>query len=102
MNRPLLFRNVVKPNKTKVLQPIKALKYNPIHSISPIDGRYNSKISYMSDVFSEYSMMEIRANIELEWVKKLATISSVNKYMNVTQKDLDNIEVVQDTFDEIS
>ena len=102
MNRPLLFRNFVKPNNQKVLQPVKSLKYNPIHSISPIDGRYNSKISYMSDVFSEYSMMEFRAKIELEWIKKLSTIDSINKYMNVTTEDLNNIEVVKQSFNEKS
>jgi adenylosuccinate lyase len=45
-----------------------------LHSISPIDGRYQSKTKSLSQYFSEYALIKYRVFIELEYLKELKNV----------------------------
>lgn len=39
--------------------------------ISPLDGRYSSKVTDLANIFSEKGLMRYRVNVEIEWLKNL-------------------------------
>lgn len=50
------------------------MQYHPIKSISPIDGRYSSQASELSDYFSEYALIKYRVFVEVEYFISLCEI----------------------------
>ena len=46
--------------------------FKQLMSISPIDGRYGSKMSVMQEIFSEYALIRLRLEIEVEYFLFLA------------------------------
>ena len=39
-----------------------------ITAISPIDGRYGSKVSELTECFSEYALLKNRVKVEVMWL----------------------------------
>ena len=44
---------------------------SPLHAISPIDGRYASKVSELSPYFSEYGLIRYRVLVEIRYLQAL-------------------------------
>ena len=42
-------------------------------AISPVDGRYSSKVDALRPVVSEFGLMRARIEVELAWIKSLAS-----------------------------
>jgi len=45
---------------------------SPLTALSPLDGRYHSKLGALRDTFSELALIRYRVRIEVEWLKVLA------------------------------
>jgi adenylosuccinate lyase len=43
------------------------MTFNTLTTIAPIDGRYYSKVSELSDYFSEYALIKYRITVEIEY-----------------------------------
>jgi len=43
-----------------------------LNALSPLDGRYQSKLDSLRPYFSEYALIKHRAWVEIEWLKALA------------------------------
>ena len=41
------------------------MNFNPLEGISPIDGRYRSKVSQLADFFSEKALIQYRVKVEV-------------------------------------
>ena len=41
------------------------MNFNPLEGISPIDGRYRSKVSQLADYFSEKALIQYRVKVEI-------------------------------------
>ena len=41
---------------------------DPLHAISPIDGRYTEAVSSLASIFSEAGLMKMRVKAEIEWL----------------------------------
>ena len=48
------------------------MELNALTAISPVDGRYGSKVSVFRDIFSEHGLIRNRVTVELRWLQKLA------------------------------
>ena len=48
---------------------------NSIKAISPIDGRYRSKVEPLADYFSEYALIRYRVRVEIEYFITLCVIA---------------------------
>jgi len=48
-------------------------------ALSPLDGRYRSKIAALADYFSEFALIRYRVRIEIEWLKALAAEPGVRE-----------------------
>jgi adenylosuccinate lyase len=46
-------------------------------SISPIDGRYSSKVDALRPIFSEYGLIRYRVEVEVRWLQALATEAKI-------------------------
>lgn len=45
---------------------------NALMAISPLDGRYQEKVSELQPIFSEYGLMKFRIMVEVYWLEMLA------------------------------
>ena len=50
--------------------PVMAL--TPLTALSPLDGRYRSKVCALQDTCSEFGLIKLRLLIEIEWLKALS------------------------------
>jgi len=48
-----------------------------ITAISPIDGRYASKVSELTECFSEYALLKNRVEVEIAWLIALCTAPEI-------------------------
>ena len=46
-------------------------------ALSPLDGRYAAKVAPLRDLFSEYALIRLRVEVEIEWLKALAQTSAI-------------------------
>jgi adenylosuccinate lyase len=64
-----------------------------LNALSPLDGRYQSKLDALRPFFSEYALIRHRALVEVEWLKALAAepaIGEVAAFSSATIKELDD------------
>ncbi|MBL4656189.1 MAG: adenylosuccinate lyase [Bacteroidia bacterium] len=47
---------------------------NPLLAVSPIDGRYQSKVGELSEYFSEYALIKYRVRVEVEYFISLCEL----------------------------
>ncbi|MEN3354989.1 MAG: adenylosuccinate lyase [Betaproteobacteria bacterium] len=67
---------------------------SPLTAISPLDGRYHSKVAPLRELFSEYALIRFRVLVEIEWLKALAAetgITEVPAFSAATVKQLDTL-----------
>ncbi|MDS1309807.1 adenylosuccinate lyase [Marinobacter xiaoshiensis] len=48
------------------------MELNALTAISPVDGRYGSRVSVFRDIFSEYGLIKNRVTVEIRWLQQLA------------------------------
>ncbi|WP_303289339.1 adenylosuccinate lyase [Marinobacter sp. SS5-14b] len=48
------------------------MELTALTAISPVDGRYGSKVSVFRSIFSEYGLIRNRVTVEIRWLQKLA------------------------------
>ena len=64
-----------------------------LNALSPLDGRYQSKLNALRPYFSEYALIKHRAWVEVEWLKALAaepTLKEIAAFSADTIKELDS------------
>ncbi len=60
-------------------------------ALSPLDGRYQSKVSALSEYFSEFGLIRLRVMVEVEWLKALCAadaLAEIGTMSGVTQSTL--------------
>lgn len=81
-----------------------------LHAISPIDGRYASKVSQLSQYFSEAALIRYRVRVEVEYYislsKVIPQLSNVkethykalrNIYINFNDSDAERVKEIEKT-----
>ena len=53
------------------------MELTALNALSPLDGRYQSKLDALRPYFSEYALVSHRALVEVEWLKSLAAASQL-------------------------
>ena len=64
-----------------------------LNALSPLDGRYQSKLDALRPYFSEYALIKHRAWVEVEWLKALAAapaLQEIAPFSEATLKELDD------------
>ncbi len=63
-----------------------------LNALSPLDGRYQTKLDALRPYFSEYALIKHRAWVELEWLKALSAakeLAEISPFSTDTIKELD-------------
>jgi len=55
------------------------MELTALTAISPVDGRYGSKVSVFRDIFSEYGLIRNRVTVEIRWLQKLAAHPAITE-----------------------
>lgn len=48
------------------------MQFTTLTALSPIDGRYQDKVSALRPIFSEFGLLKYRVTVEVRWLQKLA------------------------------
>jgi adenylosuccinate lyase len=70
------------------------MSHAAILALSPLDGRYQSKVAALREHFSEFALIRQRVRIELAWLAALAdepAIGEVPAFDDATRRELDAI-----------
>tara|TARA_R110002073_G_scaffold9242_1_gene47840 strand:- start:1366 stop:2736 length:1371 start_codon:yes stop_codon:yes gene_type:complete len=70
------------------------MNFFPITALSPLDGRYQSKVALLRPYFSEYALIHHRVKVEVEWLKALSfepAIMEVPPFSASTITQLNNL-----------
>jgi adenylosuccinate lyase len=68
------------------------MELTPLNALSPLDGRYQSKLDNLRPYFSEYALIKHRAWVEVEWLKALSAaeeLSEIAVFSTDTIQELD-------------
>ncbi|WP_303721943.1 adenylosuccinate lyase [Malonomonas rubra] len=58
-----------------------------ITAISPIDGRYASKVTELAECFSEYALLKNRVKVEVMWLIALCTEEQITECRSLTTEE---------------
>lgn len=65
---------------------------SPLTTISPLDGRYHHQTCSLREIFSEFSLLKFRIQIEIYWLLKLSDAPEIIELpsFNLTERDFLN------------
>ena len=69
-------------------------------AISPIDGRYASKVDALRPIASEFGLMRARVEVELAWIKSLASNPQINEVPPLSEQAIAQIDAIVADFSE--
>jgi adenylosuccinate lyase len=78
--------------------PVMAL--SPLTALSPLDGRYHSKLAALRDTFSELGLIRSRVKVEIEWLKTLAASPAIEEVSPFSKETLAQLDAVVARFSE--
>ncbi len=55
------------------------MELSALSAISPVDGRYGSKVKALRPIFSEFGLIKYRVTVEVRWLQKLAATSEIKE-----------------------
>ncbi|QDP01261.1 adenylosuccinate lyase [Thalassotalea sp. PS06] len=53
------------------------MELSSISAISPVDGRYGSKVKALRPIFSEFGLIKYRVTVEVRWLQKLSATAEI-------------------------
>jgi len=69
---------------------------NSLTAVSPIDGRYGSKVETLRSIFSEYGLIQRRISVEIAWLKALCDSPEIPEARNLTTEESEEIQSIAD------
>ena len=66
---------------------------SPLTALSPLDGRYHSKVAGLSEYFSEFGLIRYRVKVEIEWLK---AISAATQLTDIAALSTDSVKHLDD------
>jgi adenylosuccinate lyase len=69
-------------------------------AISPIDGRYASKVDALRPIASEFGLMRARVEVELAWIKSLASHPQIDEVAPLSEQAIKQIDAIVADFAE--
>ena len=74
------------------------MTYDTATALSPLDGRYASKLDPLRTVFSEYGLIARRLEVEVRWLQKLAETSGIPEVKPLSPTSNTHLESVLTSF----
>ncbi|WP_447734104.1 adenylosuccinate lyase [Rhodanobacter soli] len=67
-------------------------------ALSPLDGRYASKVEALRPIFSEFGLMHRRVQVEIEWLLALAAEPRIRELPPFTETQVKQLHTIADSF----
>ncbi|OGV75532.1 MAG: adenylosuccinate lyase [Methylotenera sp. RIFCSPLOWO2_02_FULL_45_14] len=71
-----------------------------LNALSPLDGRYQSKLDALRPYFSEYALIKHRAWVEVEWLKALANAKKLAEIAPFSVETIQELDAAIANFSE--
>ena len=71
---------------------------SPLSTISPIDGRYSSKVEALRKIFSEYGLIRYRVLVEICWLEHLAEDDLIQELPRFSPKAIEYLSSIKENF----
>ncbi|MDR2219876.1 MAG: adenylosuccinate lyase [Methylobacillus sp.] len=71
-----------------------------LNALSPLDGRYQSRLDALRPFFSEYALIHYRAKVEVEWLKALAEEPAISEVAAFSPRTIKELDAAMATFGE--
>jgi adenylosuccinate lyase len=78
----------------------KTVELTALNALSPLDGRYQTKLDSLRPYFSEYALIRHRTLVEIEWLKALAASKKIKEVAPFSPKTLKQLDAVVTSFGE--
>ena len=76
------------------------MELTALNALSPLDGRYQSKVDPLRPCFSEYALIKQRALVEVEWLKALAAESAIEEIKAFSPATIQELDAAIKNFGE--
>ena len=76
------------------------MELTALNALSPLDGRYQSKVDPLRPFFSEYALIKYRALVEVEWLKALAAAPSIKEIQSFSSSTIQELDAAINNFGE--
>ena len=76
------------------------MNLSKLTAISPIDGRYASKVDALRPIASEFGLMRARVEVELAWIKSLASHPHIDEVAPLSEQAIAEIDAIVTQFSE--
>ena len=73
------------------------MELNKLTAISPVDGRYRSKVEILADYFSEYALIKYRVKIEVEYFIALCQ-SGIDGLKGISEPQMEDLRKLANQF----
>lgn len=75
------------------------MELSPLTALSPLDGRYQQKLSELRPIMSEYGLMFYRITVEIRWLMALASHSKIKEIAKLNKENRSKLEQMITSFD---
>ena len=76
------------------------MELSSISAISPVDGRYGSKVKALRPIFSEFGLIKYRVTVEVRWLQKLAQTAEIAEVPAFSAEANAFLDAIVDNFSE--
>ena len=77
------------------------MELSALSAISPVDGRYGSKVKSLRPIFSEFGLIKYRVTVEVRWLQKLAATSEIAEVPAFSADATATLNAIVDDFNEV-
>ncbi|MGJ8620535.1 MAG: adenylosuccinate lyase [Methylophilaceae bacterium] len=71
-----------------------------LNALSPLDGRYQTKLDTLRPFFSEYALIKHRALVEVEWLKALSAATDLTEIASFSPETITELDAAIAEFSE--
>jgi adenylosuccinate lyase len=75
------------------------MELTEITAISPVDGRYGSKVADLQPIFSEYGLIRHRVQVEIRWLQALAAWNAIAEVPPLSKQATTVLDRLAEDFD---
>ena len=73
---------------------------SPLTALSPLDGRYHSKVASLRSIFSEFGLIRRRVQVEVAWLKALSESTKIPEVPALSAPAAGFLDELVETFSE--
>ncbi|QNS14460.1 adenylosuccinate lyase [Mannheimia bovis] len=74
------------------------MELTALTALSPIDGRYQDKVTSLRPIFSEFGLLKFRVEVEVRWLQKLASHAQIKEVPAFSEKANDYLNQIVANF----